>query len=538
LSGLWTALRTALALAWRHKWTYGVPVATLLAPATILALRLPDTYEATAVVQVRELTGGDDRGLLPGERSAQGYALVAMARDRVLARENVRVLAPLLQPGADPGDAKVLEEIAARVEYDRLSDYAFQLSITDTSSERAAGAVNLLLETFLESERRDPLERAESNLAHYRKELAGAQVAYDEASKEYEAFRASHADTLPDKKDSLAAHLAGLLAQRSEVQGRVARHRERVGELEQDLAKPPAESGPPVAGARVQRLQQQLSDQQEALSSAERSLAVVRSQFTDEHPAVKRALEQVEVLKRPLKDTERALDAARREDEQRWGAERNARLSTWQAQQRKRIEYEQGALERAEAELARVTRDIATSEGHLARVPDTAQSIIPLRQAVEQSEKTRLERERLVSDAASVVAFMRTQDPGLVTQYRIAQRAVPPAEPSGPRRKAWLLTALGLGLLIGYGLMVVQRRFAEPIVRSTWDLAGLLPGVLVVRVPALPERASGWQRVPWKDLALGGWVTLCLGVSALAILHHRGVLEAPALVQRMLGGAA
>jgi hypothetical protein len=398
--------------------------------------------------------------------------------------------------------------------------------------------VNLLVETFLEGERRDPLERAESNAAHFRKEAEAAAALSAQAAAAYESFRAENAETLPDKKDALAAQLAGLLAQRSDLQGRVARYGERVMELEQELTRPPSETGSRQPGARVQRLTKQLTDQQEALSQAERRLAVVRSQFTDEHPAVMRAIEQVEVLKRPLNATEAALDEARREDEAQWQAERASRLSAWEQQQRRRIVGEKASLARAAEDLERVVADISRVEGFLARVPDTAQAVVPLRQTLDQAEKMRLEKERLASEAASIAAYMGTQDPGRVTPYRIAQRAVPPAEPSGPRRKAWLLTAMGLGLLIGYGLLVVQRRFSEPTVSTVQELAGLLPGCLVVAVPALPEHAGGRGRLPWKDLALGGWVMLCLGVCVLAVLHHRGLIEAPVLIQRAIGGGA
>ncbi len=539
MSGVWIALRHALGLAWRHKWTFTVPVATLLLPATLLALRLPDTYEAVAVVQVRELTGGEDRGLLPGERSAQGYALVAMARDRLLARQNVSALVDLLAPGASAEDPKVLEQIAARVEYDRLSDFSFQLAITDTNPVRAAQAVNRLLDTFLENERRDPLERARSNLVHYEKEAAAAEAAYRAAYDAYEAFRTAHSDSLPERREALSAQLAGLLAQRAEAQGRVARHGERIGELEQELTRPPASDGGSQPGARVQRLMQQLSDQQKALSEAERRLAVVRSQVTDEHPAVKHALAQVEALRRPIQDTERELDAARREDQAQADVRRGERLKDWEEQQRRRIERERGALARSHADVERVNREIATAEQALATIPATAQALVPLRQAVEYAEKDRVETSRLASQAASVAAFMEGQDPGRVTPYRIAQRAVPPAEPSGPRRKAWLLTALGLGLLIGYGLLMLQRRFSEPVIEGPNELAGLLPGALIVRVPALPTGDPVLKRLPWTDLALGAYVLACLTTTALAIAHHRGLVEAPALLQRLLepGGA-
>ena len=52
-----TAIRAAVGAAWSQRWTYAVPVATLLLPATLYAVRQPDVFRARAVVFARPLEG-------------------------------------------------------------------------------------------------------------------------------------------------------------------------------------------------------------------------------------------------------------------------------------------------------------------------------------------------------------------------------------------------------------------------------------------------------------------------------------------------
>ena len=56
MKALFAILGQWIAAGWRHRWTFLVPVATLLLPATIYAVSLPDVYEAKAVVNAVSYT--------------------------------------------------------------------------------------------------------------------------------------------------------------------------------------------------------------------------------------------------------------------------------------------------------------------------------------------------------------------------------------------------------------------------------------------------------------------------------------------------
>jgi hypothetical protein len=104
-------------------------------------------------------------------------------------------------------------------------------------------------------------------------------------------------------------------------------------------------------------------------------------------------------------------------------------------------------------------------------------------------------------------------------------------------RWRYLLTAVFLGLLIGYGLLLVRRKYAETLVVTPQDLAPLLPSGFIVCVPRLGAGRRP-RRPPLADLALGAWVTFALGTSVLALAAQKGWVEAPGWLRPLLGGGA
>ena len=85
--------------AWRNRWTFLVPVATLLLPATIYAVSLPDVYEAKAIVHVKPLSSGDVGSGLPQEQMERPDEVMPTVRDRIFTRDHLEAVVPILIPG-------------------------------------------------------------------------------------------------------------------------------------------------------------------------------------------------------------------------------------------------------------------------------------------------------------------------------------------------------------------------------------------------------------------------------------------------------
>ena len=103
-----TAIRRLTAMAMEHRWVFLVPVVTLMVPAAIYAVRLPDEWQASAQLQVSSFERGRSGRSLPGQRSEQVHQTVANTRGRLLARESIEAMVPVLFPDADAQDLEVI----------------------------------------------------------------------------------------------------------------------------------------------------------------------------------------------------------------------------------------------------------------------------------------------------------------------------------------------------------------------------------------------------------------------------------------------
>ncbi len=153
---------------------------------------------------------------------------------------------------------------------------------------------------------------------------------------------------------------------------------------------------------------------------------------------------------------------------------------------------------------------------------------------MEQANRRRDAVQASASAAAERENYLLRSDAQDVTPYQVAQWAVPPAKPNGPRRMAILLTALAVGVLVGYGLMLLRRRFKEDVVQSADQLRPLLPEAMIVSVPWIDTEAHR-RRLPWQALLPATWVAACVGLTVWTLAAHRGYVGAPPWLEMLMG---
>ena len=113
-----------------------------------------------------------------------------------------------------------------------------------------------------------------------------------------------------------------------------------------------------------------------------------------------------------------------------------------------------------------------------------------------------------------------------------------PVQPSGPGRARLLLTALVLGVLIGYGLILLKRRHEGGTVMSADDLQGLFPAAVMVNIPLLGTgRRNRWPR-RLAELGLTAYVGILLLATFWFLAAHKGWLVRPEWMRDLLGGSA
>ena len=179
MSGLSALVRKVVAAAFERRWIFAVPVATLLAPAALYVVRLPDTYTARTGISVRQVNAERVGVALPTMQDFRPEQILATARDRVLQAPNVAAMVPVLWPKGNPKDDWTIEQARARVMYDQAGDTRFSLSIVDTSPARAAEAVNTLVDAFIENERSARVAVVERRRDFLEAEAKKAREAFD-----------------------------------------------------------------------------------------------------------------------------------------------------------------------------------------------------------------------------------------------------------------------------------------------------------------------------------------------------------------------
>lgn len=536
-----TAVRAAVGAAWRHRWTYAVPVATLLLPATLYAVRQPDQFRARAVVFVRPLEGGGSGGMLPQERAAQNYEMVQTSRDRLLTNANAGPVVPLLYPGHAPADPWALGAVKGRVLWDRAGDSAFAVSMDDTDPQVAAKAVNALLKSFQENERAEKVVLAEGPLRSLERQLAVAREDQDKARRALDAFRTVHAEVLPEQESPITQELAQVRSEITWQDQSASALRARAQFLGEQITRwgsTGAESTNRRVSAEEDKLKAQLDQQQKAVDDARKALVVELSGKTEKHKDVQMLRRQIEVLEADVKATVVALDGARK-------AARAAAAAEQQKETRgvvddlksMRTQTEQEELRCIEASKELRER-MKALQSRLARIPTVKPEYGKLQGDADEAGRSVGRIEVLVANARAHVEYLQAMSANDVTGYRIEEWAVPPVLPSGPARWKYLAVALGLGLVIGYGVRSLRKRYEQPPVARPQELRELLPGALVVSVPLLPEGRRVRRGVPVRELALGLWVLVAVGTSALALAARKGIVHPPEWLRPIVGGRA
>ncbi len=517
--------------ALRHRWAVLIPIATCLLPATVYALRLPETWEATALLHVRIVRPEHIGRGLPEEREAMPEEMLATVRDRLLAREAVEAAAPILFPDKDLEDASTLDGVRGAFSYEQIGTSAFGVSLTAPTSDQAFKSTNALVKAFLESERGQRLRRAQNKLAFHNGELETASGEYTKTLARLDALRAENAASLPERKDLMQNELARIATEIAAQDVLIASARTRIQGLDDQLAAldtTSAKGTPQTAGAAEEALRLQLAEAQKALNTANTELAQLRSRYTEEWPDVIRVRAAVEVHKRSVKEAIDALEKVRRQAQ---GEAGRTAVRLLEARRKNLMELRNtasGDIEVAERRKATARERAAELQTHLDHIPTTEALLRPLQRQLEQLGTIVEARRKDAAAAGAAVGFYSSGDVSDVTGYRVDKWATEPTNPTGPVRWRFLATALLVGSLLAYGLILLRRRLESTRVERVEDVTDLFPDAVIVGMPDVGGRPHGSKRkFPLGEIVAAVYVLGCFALTGLAVAAQRGWEGAP-----------
>ncbi len=533
-------LGSLLRRIWKQRWTILVPIATCVLPATIYALRLQETWRATALVHVRVVRPEHIGSDLPEESAARPEEMLATVRDRLLAREPVEAAAPILFPDGDLEDPRTLDGVRGAFSYEQKGTSAFGVSLDAPTSGQSFKSTNALVKAFLESERGLRVRRAENKLDFHDAELTAAKTKYGTTLEKLDALRKVHAKSLPERKDALQSELQRIATEVAGQDGLIAGARARIQSLDDQLTAldTTAPKGvPKTTGAAEEALRMQLAEAQKALNSSQTELAKLRSRYTENWPDVIRMRAAVEVHRASVKEAITALEKVRSQARGEAGRTALALLEARRRNLRELRKTAAGDIESAEARKQASRARAAELQGDLDQIPTTQALLRPLQRDLEQAAGVLEVRRRNASAARAVVGFYRNGDLSDTTGYRVDAWATEPTNPVGPVRWRYLATALVIGALLAYGLFLLRTRIESSRVEQVEDVSDLFPEAVVVGMPDVAGRAKrgGRRGVAVGDLVAGAYVVGCVGLSALAVATHRGWDGAPDWLRWLIG---
>lgn len=434
-----TQVKRCLDIAWRRKWT--IIVAAVLSAGTSAALVAitPRVYRARTIVLVTRQTVPETM-----VRSAVALRIeecLKNLRIQIFSRSYLEQIVHefgLASPTASEAELEAAcstlrERITA--ELDRRDFSWFRISVNDADPKRAAGIANRLAALFIEQNSRMRADQAAGTLQltgswveRYRLELGKR----DEAISE---FNRANMYELPEQQSTDVQLLSSAQLRISQLTSDIRTRTDRL----QDL--------------RAQRQAMWAIDERdgngdEPLASMQRELAELRLRYTDDNPLVIRERERVAALVRPFPPP--GLPGALS------SPSANAGLGPLSLQ----IDALEDEVKALEAERARETSNVATSEARIADSPRLQQELGQLTRGYEQV-KQRFDNAVAQNEEAQRSQGLEASNQG--DQFRVQDIAYPPAIPWRPDMVRVLAFGMALGLAIGAGVIAFRELFVQTV---------------------------------------------------------------------------
>jgi polysaccharide chain length determinant protein (PEP-CTERM system associated) len=490
----------------RRRWWLIAPALAGLLGAVVLAFTLPAEYEAAATVVVEG--EGISPELARSTVSAPAETRYGQLRLRIMARDK---LGPLIDRfGLFAGHTALREELIERLRERIIIEplppaivdprkpvelNSFRIAFRWPDPARAAAVANRLANDFVAENLRDRTSVAEGASSFITAELEKTRAQLSEVAQKISVYKQQNLDELPEQ---LALNQQRLeLARRSlsDAETKLETARSQVGHLrsaieELRLASSSREENPVL---RKQALELQLHN-------------LLSRGMTEKHPDVVASRAEIAALEGVI-DDRKTNPGPISHDELRL------------REQLRDYEVQAGVYAR---EVERNKADIAKYERYLAATPARAAELAHLVNTYDNlNEALRgLQLKKVEADMGRALELSNKGE-----QFSIVESAQPPTAPVRPNRPLVIVAGLALGMLTGFGLLVL-RELTDTSFHSVQDLqkaVGLpvLAVVPVIEPPAAPRRRAGLlgrlgRRAAALALALGLGAGAAAGPAASA----------------------
>jgi len=505
----------------RNKWWFIIPVVVVVPCSIVLPTLLPDEYKGTSKIVATErrvpnpLAREQDQRVGAAQRriAVQEQMLSYTTLSRVIAKlgydmqiidNNVfsgvmlfgrRVLGKIRTLAGSSTDTErdVTEERLIRtlqrdIRLRSIGDNVIEISYSGRDAEFNSNVVNTVVGEFIESSLKEQRTGSENSLSFLEKTLAEFQKRLEEQQAELRRFREERQGDIPADTN---VHYTNLARDRDLL----LQNQTRLNVIEAEIKKIEdtlSAEDETVVSELTRGINPKVAELERQVMAAEVQLQMLASQFSDKHPRVVQAREQLAGLKAQLE----------REEQQTVTAEVSSTNPAYVelAQTKRTLEIERTSL-LAQNEM--LEKQIAGLVARVSQVPR------------QQEEYDRITRDHEAYKKLYNDIFLKYQAAALDKEisdreespdvYQVLDRAFPSKVPVGPDRQRMSAMGIVAAICIGAGLAVLHE-YLDRSLHGIADAKQIVQLPMLAIVPKIVTEADLARRRKRRYLTLGAVV--------------------------------
>ena len=412
----------------QRRWLLIIPLMVALAVGSILAIKLPKVYEAQTLILVepQRVPANYVQAVVTTEEVADRISTLSQ---QILSRTNLEKIINEFKLYTGPEFENMFSEdkvealkkdINIQVTQNRRETNAFSITYRGRNPEKVMNITNTLATYFIDENLKARESQAIGTSDFLETELTSMRLKLEQKEKALEAFRTSNMGELPEQLESNLRILDRLQEQLTAQQESLRDARSRLASL-QSQASAGLLTGQGAGNAEPR----QPDPLDPAALRAE--LARLQSRYTDKHPDILK-------LKQQIKELEANSDSGTS----------TTRLEPIEVTDVRR------EISNISADIGRIQSEIAAYQRRVEATPKREQELLALQRDYEnlQESYSSLLNRKLEADIA---VNMERKQKG--EQFRVLDRARLPTRPVWPNMQLLFLVTIAAGIGLGGGII-------------------------------------------------------------------------------------
>jgi polysaccharide chain length determinant protein (PEP-CTERM system associated) len=502
----------------RGRWFLIVPLCISLTLGLGMTLTANKTYEAGTMilVQPQRVPTSYIRSVVSssiGER-------ISTISQQVLSRSNLEQIIDQFGLYEDSTDmyqedkiAGLRKRIKVKIERVRGGSEAFSISFTGSEPQRVMRIANTLASYFMDENLKVREAQAIGTSEFLDSELEKTKKRLEEKEQKLAAFRAKNLGGLPDELEANLRTLDRMQQQLTDKTTLLRETKNSIGVIDSQISQL---TGTGTDDGSGQGFEVPLSEDEQALETAQNHYEALLLRYTEKHPDVQKIKKSIEKLKQNIEKAKTDKTNAGDEPVDVATARRNPTVNSLMVQR------------------TQLKSDVTTLQKE---VDDIQARMKVYQQRVEDTPKRELELQSLKRDygniqdvynslldrklEAELSVNMEKKQKG--EQFRILDHARLPEKPISPNVKMMFLLSIAGGLGVGGGVLFLKELLSFSVIRRDDQIETELGLPILASIPPLEKPGSrAKQKFEWIMFIC------CCSYSAIflvffAILNQKGL---------------